>query len=185
MATCGLSRRSASMLRLRCGSPLASLSLATPGRIRARAGGLTDMVTGEFVAADPAECSPGMLQIADVICTGGDRGKAQEWVSSALCRCPGGMVVAHGSASDCVVGVRGQPPFFFRAHVLGDLAMYPALLCASFAYGWLAAGWPITVRENADLELAADVEGPAARWRDVPGRGILLSFGISYPGNDP
>jgi hypothetical protein len=172
------------MLRLRSGSLLLSLSLPMPGRTGAP--GMAGMGTGEFMAADPARCAPGMSQIADVICADEDRGWPEGWVSWALRRWPGAMVAAvDDGGRTCVAGVRGRPPLTFLVRGCEDLKMSPALLCASFAYGWLTTGCPATVPANACLAVEADTAGRPAGWSGIPGAGTRLSFRMSYPGVGP
>ena len=169
------------MLLLRSGSLLLSLSLPAPGR--AGPPGMAGTVTGEFVAADPAQCAPGMPQIADVICADERRGKPGEWVSWALRRWPGAMVAsAHGGERDCVAAVRGRPPLAFRVRGGEELQASPALLCASFAYGWLTVGCPATAPENACLAVETDTAGRPVEWSGIPGAGTRLSFRMSYSG---
>jgi hypothetical protein len=173
-----------SMLRLRSGPLLLSLSLAVPGRTGAS--GIAGTVAGEFVAVDPARCAPVMPQFADVICADECRGGPEEWVSWALRRWPGAMVAAaHGGGRDCVAGIRGQPSLTFRVRGYEELAASPALLCASFAYGWLTAGCPVTRPENARLVVEADMAGRPAGWSGIPGAGTRLSFRMSYPDVGP
>jgi hypothetical protein len=168
-----------SMLRLRSGSLLLSLSPPTSGWTGLP--GMATTVAGEFMAADPAQCAPGMPQIADVICADECRDRPGEWASWALRRWPGAMVAAaHGDGRACVAGVRGQPPLVFRVRGCEDLAASPALLCASFAYGWLTAGCPVTVPENSCLAVEADTAGRPAVWSGIPGTGTRLSFRMSY-----
>jgi hypothetical protein len=173
-----------SILCLRSGPLLLSLSLATPGWTGTS--GIAGTVAGEFVAVDPARCAPGMPQVADVICADECRGRPEEWVSWALRRWPGAMAAAVGGGGRaCVAGVRGRPPLTFRVREYRELEASPALICASFAYGWVAMGCPATVPENACLAVEADTAGHPARWSGIPGAGTRLSFRMSYPDVGP
>jgi hypothetical protein len=173
-----------SMLRLRSGSLLLSLSLPVPERTGPP--GTAGTVTGEFVAADPAQCVSDTPQITDVICTDECCGRPEEWVSLALRRWPGAMVAAaHGDGRGCVARVRGRPSLAFLVRGYEEIEASPALLCASLAYGWLTAGCPVIVSENACLAVQADTAGRPTGWSGIPGAGTRLSFRMCYQDADP
>jgi hypothetical protein len=142
-------------------------------------------VTGELVTADTAADDTGRLEIADVICCGGAAGasKPLAWLRRTLDRYPGcAVVVIMPGQHEVAIAVRARRPFAFQ--VVADLdAGDIALASASFAYGWLTAGWAIEWLRPATLRVAGCLFPD--RSRAVRAAAAPLSFGMFYDVGSP
>lgn len=138
--------------------------------------GAAPTVAGEFLVADAHAADPGRLEVADVICcvAGHDECLPDAGLRQMLERYPGCAVVAASGGPDrCRVITRADG--LFRVALYTDLtgaAAFRPMLCASFVYGWLASGRPVTMLEPARLVAVAR----RSAFRDqVP----LAPYGIS------
>jgi hypothetical protein len=136
-------------------------------------------VAGTLLAAR-AGAPARWLEAADVIVAASRESDTslREW----LRRYPGCAVAASWTRpGECSVATRDDGPRTLTASSPGS-ADAIALACAVFMYGWLAAGWPLSLLQPTRLDLS---EGAA-----VPGPelGDRLFFRFSYcptPGDDP
>lgn len=130
------------------------------------------VVAGELLVAEPGDTDPAILEIADVICgtPGRGRGRAAAWLAHVLDRYPGCAVAAIADGPGwCLVGMRAFPALPVTVHITADCAARVVpVLCASFIYGWLAAGRPVTALAPARLGVSARRAGTRDQIRPAP-----------------
>ncbi len=139
---------------------------------------------GELLAA-PACAGAHRREIADVIwCSRAfAHTRPEPWLGRMLSCHPGCAVAAvQLGVHECAAGTRaGCLLFSLRGHC--GLAACGPLLPASFAYAWLAAGWPLSALARTRLEVAGDL--PAVACGTAGEELTRLAFSLSYEGSAP
>lgn len=142
-------------------------------------------VGGDLVAADAAVGDAGSLEVADVIYRrdGPEPARPMTWLCETLDRYPGCAVAAIPEGGGGYLALSKLTCLLATSFLIPNDHELNALVCAMFAYGWLAAGWPLADLEHDRLEASAALRLSARKM--IARTAELISFGLFYEGPAP